>query len=145
MPSCIAVHLPTAPRADRRCSVDDAHPSCEIAVAEIDTVREMSTTTTRVPSIPELLWPTLRAVREIGDSGTIEEIVEKVVEQQGFTDEQLAIPHGHGSQIRDRALAGAIILRSLQKLRFMHLCAIVCSEASSWPQRSTSRWLLIRR
>jgi restriction system protein len=27
-----------------------------------------------------LLWPALRAVREIGDSGTIEEIVEKVTE-----------------------------------------------------------------
>jgi hypothetical protein len=36
----------------------------------------------------ELLWPTLRAVREIGDSGTIEEIVEKVIELEGFTEEQ---------------------------------------------------------
>jgi hypothetical protein len=30
----------------------------------------------------------LRAVREIGDSGTIEEIVEKVIELEGFTEEQ---------------------------------------------------------
>jgi hypothetical protein len=34
----------------------------------------------RIPSVGELLWPTLRAVREIGDSGTIEEIVEKAIE-----------------------------------------------------------------
>jgi hypothetical protein len=31
-----------------------------------------------IPSYKDLLWPTPRAVREIGDSGTIEEIVEKV-------------------------------------------------------------------
>jgi hypothetical protein len=35
--------------------------------------------TSLVPSYSDLLWPTLRAVREIGDSGTIEEIVEKVI------------------------------------------------------------------
>ncbi len=46
----------------------------------------------------DLLWPTLRAVREIGDSGTIEEIVEKVVDQEGFTEEQQAVPHGDGPQ-----------------------------------------------
>ncbi len=49
-----------------------------------------------VPSYKDLLWPTLRAVREIGDSGTIEEIVEKVVELEGFTEEQQALPHGDG-------------------------------------------------
>lgn len=40
--------------------------------------------TIAVPSYKELLWPTLRAVREIGDSGTIEEIVEKVIDMEGF-------------------------------------------------------------
>ena len=35
-----------------------------------------------IPSYNDLLWPTLRAVREIGDSGTIEEIVEKVIEHR---------------------------------------------------------------
>ena len=55
----------------------------------------MSTKST-VPSYRDLLWPTLRAVREIGDSGTIEEIVEKVIELEGFSEEQQAIPHGDG-------------------------------------------------
>jgi restriction system protein len=49
-----------------------------------------------VPSYKDLLWPTLRAVREIGDSGTIEEIVEKATELEGFTEEQQAVPHGDG-------------------------------------------------
>lgn len=42
---------------------------------------------TIVPSYKDLLWPTLRAVTEIGDSGTIEEIVEKVLELEGFSEE----------------------------------------------------------
>jgi restriction system protein len=50
----------------------------------------------QIPSYNDLLWPTLRAVREIGDSGTIEEIVEKVVELEGFSEEQQTVPHGDG-------------------------------------------------
>lgn len=49
-----------------------------------------------IPSYNDLLWPTLRAVREIGDSGTIEEIVEKVIELESFSEEQQAISHGDG-------------------------------------------------
>jgi restriction system protein len=52
--------------------------------------------TVAIPSYKELLWPTVRAVREIGDSGTIEEIVEKVIDLEGFTEEQQAVPHGDG-------------------------------------------------
>ncbi len=37
-----------------------------------------------VPTYTEMLWPTLLAVREIGDSGTIEEIVEKVISAEGL-------------------------------------------------------------
>jgi restriction endonuclease Mrr len=51
-----------------------------------------------VPSVRELLWPTLRAVREIGDSGTIEEIVEKVIELEGFSEELQDVPHGDGTK-----------------------------------------------
>lgn len=49
-----------------------------------------------VPSYSALLWPTLQAVREMGDSGTIEEIVEKVIELEGFTEEQQSVLHGDG-------------------------------------------------
>ena len=51
-----------------------------------------------IPPYKDLLWPTLKAVREIGDSGTIEEIVEKVIELEGFSEEQQAVPHGDGPQ-----------------------------------------------
>jgi restriction system protein len=57
-----------------------------------------------IPSYVELLWPTLQAIRAIGDSGSIEEIVEKVVELEGFTEEQQSVLHGDGpgSEIRYR-------------------------------------------
>jgi restriction system protein len=54
----------------------------------------------RIPSVGELLWSTLRAVREIGDSGTIEEIVEKAIELEGFTEEQQAVLHGDGPRTK---------------------------------------------
>ena len=49
-----------------------------------------------IPSYYDLLWPTLQAVREIGDSGTIEEIVEKVCELEGFTEALQSVAHGDG-------------------------------------------------
>jgi restriction system protein len=49
-----------------------------------------------IPSHAELLWPTLRAVLAIGGSGSIDEIVEKVVELEEFTEEQQSVPHGDG-------------------------------------------------
>jgi restriction system protein len=49
-----------------------------------------------IPPHTELLWPTLIAVREIGDSGTIEEIVEQVISAEGFTEEQQAVPAKDG-------------------------------------------------
>jgi restriction system protein len=54
----------------------------------------------RIPSVSELLWPTLRAVREIGDSGTIEEIVEKAIELERFTEAQQAVLHGDGPRTK---------------------------------------------
>jgi restriction system protein len=58
----------------------------------------------RIPNVSDLLWPTLRAVREIGNSGTNEEIVEKVLADEGFTEEQLAVPakNGRGGLIEYR-------------------------------------------
>jgi restriction system protein len=51
-----------------------------------------------IPSYKDLLWPTLRAVREIGDSGTIEEIVERTIAREGFSEEQQAVPANNGRQ-----------------------------------------------
>src|ERR1044072_8156979 len=61
-----------------------------------------------VPPYHELLWPTLLAVRSLGPSGTLHavralghaatigELVERVIELQGFSDAQLAVLHKDG-------------------------------------------------
>jgi restriction system protein len=45
-----------------------------------------------------LHWPTIVAVRKLGGSASIDEIVEKVIDQGGFTEEQQSILHGDGPQ-----------------------------------------------
>lgn len=56
------------------------------------------------PTSRELLWPTLQAVGEIGGSGTIAEIDQKVIEREGFTEEQQAVVSagGRSSEIEYR-------------------------------------------
>lgn len=49
-----------------------------------------------VPRVVDLLVPTVQAVRAIGHSGTIDEIEEKVVETEGFSDEQQSVLHKEG-------------------------------------------------
>lgn len=51
-----------------------------------------------LPSYKDLLWPTLQAVRHLGGSASIEEIVEEVPRQQHFSEEQQAVLHGEGPQ-----------------------------------------------
>lgn len=46
---------------------------------------------TAIPSHFDLMWPTLQALKRLGGSGRIEEIVESVVEAEGFTEDQLAV------------------------------------------------------
>lgn len=52
----------------------------------------------RVPPYSDLLWPTLRAVRELGGSGSIDEIVERVLKEGNFSEEQQSVLHGDGPQ-----------------------------------------------
>lgn len=49
-----------------------------------------------IPSVPNLLWPTLRALKDLGGSGTIQEVVEKVIALEGFTEEQQSRQHLDG-------------------------------------------------
>ena len=49
-----------------------------------------------IPPYLELLWPALCAVRELGHSAKLEEIDERVIETQGFSDAQLAVLHKDG-------------------------------------------------
>lgn len=56
----------------------------------------MAGETPSVPSYSELLWPTLCAVRELGHSARLDEINERVIEREDFSDEQLAVLHNEG-------------------------------------------------
>jgi restriction system protein len=53
---------------------------------------------TPIPPVTEFLWPTLYAVVSLGHSGTIDEIVESTIGGGGFSEEQLAAPHGEGRE-----------------------------------------------
>ena len=51
-----------------------------------------------IPAYSDLLWPTIVTVRRLGGSGSIDEIAETVVDQEGFTEEQQQVLHGDGPQ-----------------------------------------------
>jgi restriction system protein len=49
-----------------------------------------------IPRYNELLWTTLCAVRELGNSARLDEIDERVIERESFSEEQLAVLHNEG-------------------------------------------------
>lgn len=56
--------------------------------------------TTSIPRFSELLLPTLKAVEQLGGSGSISEIVAKVIELEHFTEAQQALPHNDGPETK---------------------------------------------
>lgn len=54
-----------------------------------------------LPSFDELIIPTVKALIELGGSGTIEEINTKVYEIAELTDEVLQIPHGEEGNMKE--------------------------------------------
>lgn len=52
----------------------------------------------RLPKEPDLYHPTLEALKALGGSGTVQEMTERVIQREGFTDEQQAIIHRGGRQ-----------------------------------------------
>lgn len=53
-------------------------------------------TTAELPKYNDFHWPTVQALRALGGSGSNSEIDEKVVEQQGFSEEQQSVLHKDG-------------------------------------------------
>jgi restriction system protein len=47
--------------------------------------------TSAIPTQSVLMWPTLEALKELGGSARIDEINQRVIDLEGFTEEQLAI------------------------------------------------------
>ena len=58
----------------------------------------------KVPQYHELMWPALMALKELGGSATVQEMYERVVEAEHFTEEQQAIAtkDGRMSEIQYR-------------------------------------------
>jgi restriction system protein len=52
--------------------------------------------TIHLPQYHELLWPTVVALRELGDSASIEELNERVIRDGNFTEEQQGVLHKEG-------------------------------------------------
>ena len=53
-------------------------------------------TSVKIPQYHELMWPALQATKALGGSATVREMNERVVEDQGFSEEQQDVPHGDG-------------------------------------------------
>jgi restriction system protein len=51
-----------------------------------------------IPAHVEMYWPTLQALKDMGGSGTIQEIDERVTRIAGFTEAQQSILHQGGPQ-----------------------------------------------
>jgi restriction system protein len=48
--------------------------------------------------VRDLYWPTLKALANLGGSGTIQEIVEQAIEYERYDEETQAVPHGTGAR-----------------------------------------------
>lgn len=51
-----------------------------------------------VPSFSRLMWPTLKALEQLGGSAGVQEILDRVTSFCGFTDAQQSLSHGNGPQ-----------------------------------------------
>src|SRR5258708_27006896 len=71
-----------------------------------------------LPKEPDLYHPTLEALEALGGSGTVQEITDRVIELEGFTDEQQAIMHrgGRQSEIAYRLLWARTSLKGIGAL-----------------------------
>lgn len=49
-----------------------------------------------VPAYHEMLWPTLEALKQMGGSGTNQEIMDTVIEIEGYSEAQQRVIHGRG-------------------------------------------------
>jgi restriction system protein len=55
-----------------------------------------------IPPFQKLMWPTLEALKTIGGSATVQELYEKVVEMERFTEEQQKVAYGRRPTIAYR-------------------------------------------
>jgi restriction system protein len=65
----------------------------------------------RVPSLDRLLWPTLEALKQLGGSGSNQEILDKVITIINLPEDVQRIPHGSGTEIGYRLMWARTYLR----------------------------------
>ena len=58
----------------------------------------MHASSTNLPTFDELFEPTIKALKALGGSGTVQEISEKVCELEGYSEEQQSVLHKEGPQ-----------------------------------------------
>jgi restriction system protein len=66
----------------------------------------------RMPTFDRMLMPTLEALKQLGGSGSIQEIGDKVIQLGGYSEKQQAVLHGPESVSRVRCEGGFKAKRS---------------------------------
>ena len=54
---------------------------------------------TEIPPYDKMLWPTLQAIKQLGDSGSKQEIEDRAIEIAGYSEAQQNVLHGDGPDI----------------------------------------------
>ena len=52
------------------------------------------------PTYDELIWPTLKALKELGGSATNQELVDKIIELENYSEEIQTVPHREGRETK---------------------------------------------
>jgi restriction system protein len=67
-----------------------------------------------LPTGAQLCWPTLEAIKDLGGSATVQEIMDKVTEREGFTEEQQTVMRADGvtTEIYHRLAAARTYLQA---------------------------------
>lgn len=55
-----------------------------------------------IPPYDRMLWPTLQAIKQLGDSGSKQEIDDRVIEIAGYSESQQNVLHGDGPETEIR-------------------------------------------
>ena len=71
-----------------------------------------------IPPYDKMLWPTLQAIKQLGDSGSTQEIEDRAIELAGYSEAQQSILHGDGPQteIRYRLAWARTYLKKVEAL-----------------------------
>jgi hypothetical protein len=85
------------------------------------------------------MWPTIKAIRALGGSGGIDEIVEKVVELEGLTEEQQAVLQLAGNVWVDGGYAGRFVRDGQRIWRLVIEIVASCMTTRPCP-RPTRPW-----